>query len=134
MTTNNWRSKVYRKRAPDEISRDEWAEIRATVIDRDFHKCQRCEKHSDSSKGLQVHHIIPRAEGGSYDITNLITLCNSCHDIVEIAGYQTKTEIMCMEDVPVKKHEIKDSGYSEHECDKTRPAWHSWVYGGAQRP
>lgn len=35
---------------------------------------------------VQVHHIIPRSEGGSDEIDNAITLCPNCHDEVH-AGY-----------------------------------------------
>ena len=38
---------------------------------------------TDSCGGdLQHHHIVTRAEGGSEDQTNLITLCTACHDKV----------------------------------------------------
>ena len=38
---------------------------------------------TDSCGGdLQHHHIATRAEGGSEDQTNLITLCTACHDKV----------------------------------------------------
>lgn len=30
---------------------------------------------------LTVHHIIPRSEGGSHDLVNLVTLCRPCHDL-----------------------------------------------------
>ncbi|NDJ15275.1 MAG: hypothetical protein EBY17_29525 [Acidobacteriia bacterium] len=31
-------------------------------------------------KELEVHHILPRAEGGSNDLRNLVVLCENCHD------------------------------------------------------
>lgn len=31
-------------------------------------------------KELEVHHIVPRAEGGSNDLRNLVVLCEKCHD------------------------------------------------------
>lgn len=42
--------------------------------------CPVCQKHKVQSK----HHIIPRKYNGSNDKTNLIWLCNSCHDIIEM--------------------------------------------------
>ncbi len=32
--------------------------------------------------GVQIHHIIPKEEGGTDDIDNAITLCPNCHDEV----------------------------------------------------
>jgi hypothetical protein len=40
--------------------------------------CVACESEED----LQHHHIVTRAEGGSDDETNLLTLCTACHDKV----------------------------------------------------
>ena len=31
------------------------------------------------TEGLEHHHIIPRAEGGTNEETNLLTVCNNCH-------------------------------------------------------
>jgi len=36
--------------------------------------------------GVQVHHIVPREDGGSDDIDNAISLCPNCHDEVH-SGY-----------------------------------------------
>ena len=32
-----------------------------------------------SAEDLQHHHLVPRAEGGGNETTNLITLCAGCH-------------------------------------------------------
>src|SRR2546421_4043325 len=34
---------------------------------------------TQNGKNLQVHHILPRSQGGTNDMANLILLCNSCH-------------------------------------------------------
>lgn len=39
--------------------------------------------------GVQVHHIVPRLEGGSDDISNAIPLCPNCHDVVHRATGST---------------------------------------------
>jgi 5-methylcytosine-specific restriction endonuclease McrA len=124
---------VYRKRQPEEMTRDEWAEIRAHILERDHFTCQRCENVSKTGQGLQPHHIMPRSEGGSNDSTNLIALCTECHNFVEVEGYKTKAEIIAYEQAPIERLPIKESSH-EYECDKTRPSWHTWVYGGGQRP
>lgn len=45
-------------------------------FDRANQKCEWCDERVDSP---DVHHIKPRAEGGSNDLRNLIVLCPSCH-------------------------------------------------------
>lgn len=42
--------------------------------------CPVCQKNKVQSK----HHIIPRKYNGNNDKTNLIWLCNTCHDIIEL--------------------------------------------------
>ncbi|TMQ11813.1 MAG: HNH endonuclease [Deltaproteobacteria bacterium] len=32
-----------------------------------------------SARGLELHHIVHRADGGSHDAMNLVTLCGACH-------------------------------------------------------
>lgn len=40
-----------------------------------------CEVCGDSvMKELEVHHILPRADGGGNDLRNLVVLCEKCHD------------------------------------------------------
>lgn len=51
--------------------------IRKAVILRDKCKCMECGK---SKCKLEVHHIKPRRLNGSNTLTNLITLCEKCHD------------------------------------------------------
>lgn len=50
---------------------------RKAVYRRDGFRCALC----DSTKGLQIHHFIPRSEGGSNQPYNLITLCWKCHAV-----------------------------------------------------
>ncbi|MEM7202074.1 MAG: HNH endonuclease [Planctomycetota bacterium] len=47
----------------------------ASVYRRDQHACRNCHRPFD----LQVHHITPRAGGGSNAPTNLVLLCGTCH-------------------------------------------------------
>lgn len=130
MIKKDWHKRVYRRRIKNFITKDDWHKLRMACLRRDSFTCQRCEKQS--RQGMQAHHIIPRDEEGADDISNLITLCNNCHDIVEIAGYKTKTEIIgSYEDAPVefpKKKEVT----KEREYSFTRPSWHKYVYGGAR--
>jgi hypothetical protein len=52
---------------------------KAYVLFRDKYKCQSPQKREHSKK-LQIHHVIGRAEGGSDAPSNLLTLCECCHD------------------------------------------------------
>jgi len=50
-------------------------ETRKLVYRRDGWRCAMC----DSTDGIQVHHAVPRSQGGSDFPENLITLCWRCH-------------------------------------------------------
>jgi hypothetical protein len=54
------------------------AETREQVLRRDQHRCRNCHGHV----APQVHHIEPRAQGGSNDPGNLVTLCQICHGLI----------------------------------------------------
>jgi len=54
--------------------------LRKATIMRDDNKCMEC---SNSNCMLEVHHIVPRRLSGSDTISNLITLCEKCHDKTE---------------------------------------------------
>lgn len=48
---------------------------RRKVYARDGYRCALC----DSTRYIQIHHVIPRGQGGSDFAENLITLCSVCH-------------------------------------------------------
>ena len=54
-----------------------WARIRSAVLCRDGHRCTRCSATTD----LTVDHIIPHSQGGPTTMSNLVTLCRSCHKL-----------------------------------------------------
>ncbi len=56
----------------------DWSAIRAVVLERDKFKCVDCEKDL-ARDGGHVHHLMPRALGGSHEPSNLISLCQICH-------------------------------------------------------
>lgn len=49
--------------------------IRKAVYRRDGWRCALC----DSTKYIQIHHIVKRSQGGGNHPHNLITLCADCH-------------------------------------------------------
>jgi len=59
---------------------------RETVRALDGHRCQRCGRPGGEDIKLHVHHILPASQGGSNDISNLVTLCASCHKTVHHHG------------------------------------------------
>ena len=59
----------------------QWRYRRKECYARDNWTCQDCGVHC-TSRGktkIQAHHIVSRRNGGSDDLTNLVTLCISCH-------------------------------------------------------
>jgi len=60
----------------------DWTLIREEARQRDNYTCQRCgvEGIEQGEHNLEVHHITPRAESGSDNLENLITICRVCHD------------------------------------------------------
>lgn len=62
----------------DALNYSVWPLIRVHVITRDGHECRLCGKTAD----LEVHHILPKGEGGADNPVNLITLCGVCHKLI----------------------------------------------------
>lgn len=61
----------------------EWRHIRKEVYKRDKWTCQICGVHckngGDNKISIQCHHIVPYRIIQDNSMSNLITLCNSCH-------------------------------------------------------
>jgi 5-methylcytosine-specific restriction endonuclease McrA len=57
-----------------------WRHQRALVRQRDGGVCRNC----GSTDRPQVHHVIPARYGGTHDLSNLVTLCRSCHSKEEL--------------------------------------------------
>jgi 5-methylcytosine-specific restriction endonuclease McrA len=72
---NNWRG-GHDQRAPRGW---EWTKRRKECYTRDGWTCQDCGVKCHNKVRIQAHHIIPRRLGGSDDLSNLVTLCASCH-------------------------------------------------------
>lgn len=64
-----------------------WRRIRQEVYRRDDWKCQDCgvqtlslsRSRAEPKRRVQAHHIIARRNGGTDELSNLVTLCMSCH-------------------------------------------------------
>ena len=57
----------------------DWEERREEVRSKAKYTCQEC-KTKDPIPGLHAHHIKPLSRGGSNKISNLMALCEGCHE------------------------------------------------------
>ena len=48
--------------------------------------CAHCLERQTITPATDVHHIVPRRDGGSDDDSNLLALCHSCHSRLTAAG------------------------------------------------
>lgn len=62
--------------------------IKIEVFKRDNYTCQECGAGKEAK--LHVHHIIPFSRGGSDEMSNLITLCESCNEAIGNRVYNMK--------------------------------------------
>lgn len=58
----------------------QWKRIRKLALERDKHLCQDCRDKGRIAPADQVDHIIPKAQGGTDDLSNLRSLCREHHD------------------------------------------------------
>ena len=59
------------------------ADIRDRVLARDGWRCSGRFLGGECSAVLDVHHILPREEGGTDEASNLMTLCHKHHPMLE---------------------------------------------------
>lgn len=74
-----------------------WEAIRQRVLKRDNYECRFCGVSDDAhteehEQGLDVHHVIPRRDGGNDTPRNLAALCRSCHRTMETLHAQAVGE------------------------------------------
>ena len=81
--------------------------IRKAVILRDGCKCMECGK---SNCKLEVHHIKPRRLNGSNTLSNLITLCEICHQKTEGKEEQYMEHYFDI----LKSSDNKNLNYAQH--------------------
>ncbi|GBO55217.1 HNH endonuclease [Pseudanabaena sp. lw0831] len=54
-------------------------DVREKIFERNNYQCQSCQKIDLTAKSLHIDHIIPLAQGGANDMSNLQTLCAKCN-------------------------------------------------------
>jgi len=71
-----WNDKEKPPEAGKRLGDEAWNTLRDAVLERDDYRCQGCGRNDVL---FNVHHIQPLHSGGSNKMSNLITLCESCH-------------------------------------------------------
>lgn len=89
----------------------DWEVMRLLALERDGHKCQRCGKEAPQVRVI-VHHKDPYKIGKSNSLDILITLCRSCHMIVE-PFYLYRKDI-------VRTAQITESAEQDRNCSCTK--------------
>jgi hypothetical protein len=59
-----------------ELLTRQWKDQRKRVLNRDNHQCVYCGQDA-----TQVDHIIPRVDGGTHDLDNLVAACARCNGL-----------------------------------------------------
>lgn len=124
---SSWKARVYHlPRKKDKFFKlKKWFKIRESVFVRDGWTCQMCKnEYFGDNLDLTAHHIKPRKKGGSNKLSNLISLCNSCHNIAELEEL-SKKEILSydLDSIQINNNNIAIS-----------TDWHKWVYGAYSKP
>lgn len=65
--------------------------IRRRVFSKARHKCET--SGCNHTRYLEVHHIVPRSDGGGNDLSNLKLLCSSCHSLIHRSGLLIKESL-----------------------------------------
>lgn len=55
------------------------ARLRAMVLERDGFRCKRCGRGACDGEQMRIDHIVPIAQGGTNDESNLQVLCETCN-------------------------------------------------------
>lgn len=69
---------------------DDWEDVRKEIYKRDGWLCQVCFKHC-AGQEIQCHHIVPYKISKDNTPSNLITLCNRCHNAVEFGKKEVRS-------------------------------------------
>lgn len=62
-----------------------WRKLRRMQL-AEFPLCAECERQGKVVLATDVHHIIPRAEGGPDAFENFMSLCHTCHSRITLGG------------------------------------------------
>lgn len=73
---------------------DKWKKKRAAVLRRDIYQCRECVRYGKVTAATMVHHVNPLElyPERKLDSSNLISLCNQCHNEMHIRGSHELTD------------------------------------------
>lgn len=86
---------------------------RKAIYRRDGYQCALC----GSTRYLQLHHYIPRGQGGPDSDHNIITLCADCHALAH--GFNSH-------DYPDMTQAGIEQLIVEYLADEYAPDWNPW--------
>ena len=92
---------------------------RKWVYRRENYRCALC----DSDQGLQIHHAVPRGQGGTDYRHNLVTLCWRCHARIHGTEFPDWPEWMTKEEMEQAVVEYLADYYAE----VYGLAWNPWA-------
>ena len=78
---------------PEVYKKKSWRRLRLAVLKRDKYQCQECKRKGITRDADMVHHCNPDALDMFYDTGNLISLCNTCHNVMHDRTTDELTEI-----------------------------------------
>ena len=87
---------------------------RKAIYRREGWRCALC----DSTKYLQIHHIIRRSQGGGNHPHNLIALCSDCHALAHGTNLRDWQDVT-QEDI--------QQACCEYLADFYAPGWNPWA-------
>jgi 5-methylcytosine-specific restriction endonuclease McrA len=90
--------------------------VRREVLQRDRHRCQG--PGCANTRFLEIHHIIPRVQGGSHDPDNLVTLCSACHRHLHTGGASLARE--CPNVFRAGPGNVMFPAPTDHPCRRSR--------------
>lgn len=95
--------------------------LRKAVYRREGFECALC----GDNRGLQIHHVVPRGQGGSNAEQNLVCLCWRCHALIHGHDFY--------EDAYVTPEEAKQEVIeylADYYAETYGEPWNPWEEGG----
>lgn len=82
----------------------EWLKARKVVLKRSEGRCE-ARIRGCQGQAHQVHHILRRSQGGKHEPSNLLSVCNFCHEHIH-ANPKLSAENNFLK---IKKYEVDDN-------------------------
>jgi 5-methylcytosine-specific restriction endonuclease McrA len=59
--------------------------FRKAIYEKHKYKCAACNEFLTNQEKVELHHIIPKKDGGLYTLKNIVPLHKTCHESVTFA-------------------------------------------------